>query len=205
VFQKPLLHGLDLSLYSLTKYVGGHSDLIGGAVVGSARAVAPVRTLRSAMGTQLDPHSCWMLGRSLETLGLRVGRASETARKVAAFLEEHPRITAVHALFRLPEGTVARRVFERQCTGGGSTFSVEVAGGQPAAFRLLNALRIFKLAVSLGGTESLASHPGSTTHSGVDPAVRKRMGVTEGLVRFSIGVEHEDDLVADLAQALNQT
>jgi methionine-gamma-lyase len=204
VFQKPLSHGLDLSLYSLTKYVGGHSDLIGGAVVGSARAVAPVRTLRRAMGTQLDPHSCWMLGRSLETLGLRVGRAAETARKVAAFLEEHPRITAVHALFRLPEGTAARRVFERQCTGGGSTFSVEVAGGQPAAFRLLNALRIFKLAVSLGGTESLASHPASTTHSGVDPAVRKRMGVTEGLVRFSIGVEHEDDLVADLAQALDQ-
>jgi methionine-gamma-lyase len=204
IYQRPLAHGIDLSLYSLTKYVGGHSDLIGGAVVGPARLVGPIRSLRSAIGTQLDPHSCWMLGRSLETLGLRFGRAAETARKVAGFLEEHPRIVRVHSLLHLPEGSRARRVFEAQCTGAGSTFSVEIEGGQEAAFRVLNALRIFKLAVSLGGTESLASHPASTTHSGVEPATRDRIGITEGLVRFSIGVEHEDDLIADLAQALDR-
>jgi methionine-gamma-lyase len=204
VFQKPLAHGIDLSLYSLTKYVGGHSDLIAGAVIGSAAMLRPIRTLRSAMGTQLDPHTCWMLGRSLETLGLRMGRAAESARTIAAYLEEHPRITSVHALNHLAPGSPAQRVFEAQCTGGGSTFSVEIEGGQAGAFRLLNALRIFKLAVSLGGTESLASHPASTTHSGVDRATRQRIGVTEGLVRFSIGVEHPDDLIADLAQALDQ-
>ena len=205
VFQQPLGHGIDLSLYSLTKYVGGHSDLIAGAVVGSAAMLAPIRTLRSAMGTQLDPHTCWMLGRSLETLGLRMNRAAESARAIAAFLEDHERITAVHALNHLLPGSPAHRVFEAQCTGGGSTFSVEVAGGEAGAFRLLNGLRIFKLAVSLGGTESLASHPASTTHSGVDRETRQRIGVTDGLVRFSIGVEHPDDLIADLAQALDRT
>ena len=204
VFQKPLAHGIDLSLYSLTKYVGGHSDLIAGAAVGAVRLIAPIRALRSAIGTQLDPHSCWMLGRSLETLGLRMGRAERSARSVAAFLSDHPHVAAVHSLFNLKQGSPAQRVFDAQCTGGGSTFSVEIEGGQPAAFRLLNALEIFKLAVSLGGTESLASHPASTTHSGVDQATRERIGVTDGLVRFSIGVEHEDDLIADLAQALDR-
>jgi methionine-gamma-lyase len=204
IYQRPLAHGIDLSLYSLTKYVGGHSDLIAGAVLGRASLVGPIRSLRSAIGTQLDPHSCWMLGRSLETLGLRFGRATETARKVAGFLEGHPRITRVHSLLHLPEGSPAKRVFEAQCTGAGSTFSVEIEGRQEAAFRVLNALRIFKLAVSLGGTESLASHPASTTHSGVDPATRERIGITPALIRFSIGVEHEDDLIADLAQALDQ-
>lgn len=204
VFQKPLAQGIDLSLYSLTKYVGGHSDLIAGAAVGAARVIAPIRALRSAIGTQLDPHSCWMLGRSLETLGLRMARAANSACSVVTFLADHPRVRTVHSLSGLKEGSPAQRVFEAQCTGGGSTFSIEVDGGQPAAFRLLNALEIFKLAVSLGGTESLACHPATTTHSGVDPATRHRIGVTDGLVRFSIGVEHEDDLIADLAQALHR-
>jgi len=202
IHQKPLAHGIDVSLYSLTKYVGGHSDLIAGAAIGSARAIAPLRTLRSAMGTQLDPHSCWMLGRSLETLSLRVNQAARSARTVAAFLRTHPKVEAVHTLADLPPDDRVGRVFDRQCTGPGSTFSIEVEGGQPAAFRLLNALRIFKLAVSLGGTESLVCHPASTTHSGIDAATRERIGVTESLIRFSIGVEHEDDLIADLSQAL---
>jgi methionine-gamma-lyase len=201
VYQKPLAHGIDISVYSLTKYVGGHSDLIAGAAIGSKAALKPIRTLRSAIGTQLDPHSCWMLGRSLETLALRMACATQNATKVAEFLRGHPKVEAVHTLFNLPEGTPARTVYDRQCTGGGSTFSIEVRGGQEAAFRLLNALRIFKLAVSLGGTESLASHPASTTHSGIPPEVRARIGVSEGLIRFSIGIEHPDDLIADLVQA----
>jgi methionine-gamma-lyase len=112
-------------------------------------------------------------------------------------------VSAVHALFGLPIGSQRRKVFDAQCTGGGSTFSVEIHGGQAAAFRLLNALQIFKLAVSLGGTESLASHPATTTHSGVSAETRARIGVSDGLIRFSIGIEHPDDLIADLSQALS--
>jgi methionine-gamma-lyase len=202
VFQKPLAHGVDISLYSLTKYVGGHSDLIAGAAIGSRARIRPVRLLRGAIGTQLDPHSCWMLGRSLETLSLRMREAARNAQAVAEFLAAHPRIRRVHALGALPAGSAERAVYERQCTAGGSTFSIELDGGEREAFRVLNALRIFRLAVSLGGTESLASHPATTTHSGVPAEVRAREGITDGLIRLSIGIEHADDLIADLAQAL---
>ncbi len=203
VFQKPLEHGADLSVYSLTKYVGGHSDLVGGAVTGAHRHVQPIRLLRGAIGTQLDPHSCWMVGRSLETLSLRMREAARNAQVVAGFLVKHPKVNRVHSLDFLAEGSEARQVYQTQCTGPGSTFSLDIRGGEAAAFRMLNALRIFKLAVSLGGTESLASHPASTTHSGVPLEVRERLAVTDGLVRLSIGIEHPDDLIADLAQALD--
>ena len=202
VFQRPLAHGADLSLYSLTKYVGGHSDLIAGAALGSRAVMKPVRLLRGAIGTQLDPHSCWMLGRSLETVGIRMERADRNARAVAEFLRDHAKATKVHYLpFNSPDSAAAR-VFAAQSTGAGSTFSFDISGGQAAAFRFLNALQIFKLAVSLGGTESLASLPASMTHSGVPVEVRERMGVLESTIRLSIGIEHPDDLVADLAQAL---
>jgi methionine-gamma-lyase len=202
VYQKPLKHGADVSVYSLTKYVGGHSDLIAGAAIGSNSVLKPIRALRSAIGTQLDPHSCWMLGRSLETLALRMACATRNAEIVADYLRNQPQVKAAHTLFHLPAGSPKRSVFDTQCSGGGSTFSIELRGGQAAAFRLLNSLRIFKLAVSLGGTESLASHPASTTHSGVPPETRERIGVTEGMIRFSIGIEHPDDLIADLSQAM---
>jgi methionine-gamma-lyase len=202
VFQRPMQHGVDLVIYSLTKYVGGHSDLIAGAVLGNRDKLRAVRLLRGAIGTQLDPHSCWMLGRSLETLTLRMHAAARSAQSAAAYLADHPAVTKVYSLGHATAGTPQRQVYDRQCTGPGSTFSIEIRGGQPEAFRVLNALRIFKLAVSLGGTESLASHPASTTHSGVPAAIRQRLGVTDGLIRLSIGVEHEDDLIADLAQAL---
>jgi methionine-gamma-lyase len=202
VFQSPLQHGVDLVIYSLTKYVGGHSDLIAGAVLGSREQLRSIRLLRGAIGTQLDPHSCWMLGRSLETLTLRMHAAARNAEAVATFLQDHPAVTKVHFLGHDAPGSPARRIYDRQCSGPGSTFAIEIAGGQPEAFRVLNALRIFKLAVSLGGTESLASHPASTTHSGVPVEVRRRIGVSDGLIRLSIGIEHADDLIADLAQAL---
>ena len=143
-----------------------------------------------------------MLGLSLATLALRMHAAERHARQVSDWLAAQPAIAAVHALGRDDAGAEARRVHAAQCSGMGSTFSVVLRGGQPAAFRFLNALRIFKLAVSLGGTESLASHPASTTHSGVPAELRQRIGVVDGLVRLSIGIEHPDDLVADLAQAL---
>jgi methionine-gamma-lyase len=202
VFQRPLAHGADLSLYSLTKYVGGHSDLIAGAALGSRDVMRPVRALRGAIGTQLDPHSCWMLGRSLETLSIRMERADRNARAVAGFLREHAKVAKVHYLPFNPPDSAAARIAAAQTTGAGSTFSFDIAGGQEAAFRFLNALQIFKLAVSLGGTESLASLPASMTHSGVPVGVRERMGILESTIRLSIGIEHPDDLVADLAQAL---
>jgi methionine-gamma-lyase len=203
LFQRPIRHGADISLYSLTKYVGGHSDLIAGAALGSREHMRQVRLLRSAIGTQLDPHSCWMIGRSLETLSLRMSAANRNAEIVAGFLAGHPQVTKVHHLASLPEGSEARRVYEAQCEAPGSTFSFDVRGGEAEAFRVLNALQVFKLAVSLGGTESLTCHPASTTHSGVPKETRDRLGVSDATIRVSIGIEHADDLVADLAQALD--
>ncbi|MBI2739143.1 MAG: cystathionine gamma-synthase family protein [Rhodospirillales bacterium] len=202
VFQRPLAHGADVSVYSLTKYVGGHSDLIAGAALGSKATIAPIKALRGSVGTQLDPHSCWMLGRSLETLGLRMERANSNAKLVAEYLRDHPKVDKVHYLDFLEEGSPAQAVFARQCTGPGSTFSFDVKGGQKEAFAFLNALQVFKLAVSLGGTESLASHPAAMTHSGVPAEVRDRIGVLDTTIRLSVGIEHPDDLIADLTQAL---
>lgn len=204
VFQRPLEHGIDVSLYSLTKYVGGHSDLIAGAVMGSKAVTKPIKALRGAIGTQLDPHSCWMLGRSLETLSIRMEKANDNARIVADFLAEHLKVKRVAYLPYLGEDTPAGKTFATQSTGAGSTFAFDIKGGEAAAFAFLNALQIFKLAVSLGGTESLASHPAVMTHSGVPLEVRQRIGVLDSTIRLSIGVEHPDDLIADLAQALSQ-
>jgi methionine-gamma-lyase len=205
VFQHPLAHGADVSVYSLTKYVGGHSDLIAGATLGAKAVIGPIKALRGSVGTQLDPHSCWMLGRSLETLGLRMERANSNARLVAEFLRDHPKVDKVHYLAFLEQGSPARTVFDRQCTGAGSTFSFDIKGGEHQAFAFLNALQVFKLAVSLGGTESLASHPAAMTHSGVPADVRDRIGVLDTTIRLSVGIEHPDDLIADLAQALTAT
>lgn len=203
VFQRPIEHGADISLYSLTKYVGGHSDLIAGAALGSRALIKQVKALRGAIGTQLDPHSCWMLGRSLETLQIRMERADSNAKAVADFLKQHPKVETIHYLPYSDPGSAVGRTFAAQCSGAGSTFSFDIQGGQPASFRFLNALKIFKLAVSLGGTESLASHPATMTHSGVPAEVRQRIGVLDATIRLSIGIEHPDDLIADLTLALD--
>ncbi|MXV45048.1 cystathionine gamma-synthase family protein [Saccharibacter sp. 17.LH.SD] len=203
VYQHPLEHGADLSVYSLTKYVGGHSDLVAGAVIGSLERMKSIRQLRGAIGTHLDPHSCWMLGRSLETLGLRMERAAANAERVAHYLKNHAKVTEVHYPPFFDENSPQGKVYRAQCSGAGSTFSFDIDGGQEAAFKFLNALQLMKLAVSLGGTESLASHPASTTHSGVPLEVRDRIGVTDATIRLSIGVEHIDDLLVDVEQALD--
>ena len=202
LFQKPLVHGADVSVYSLTKYVGGHSDLIAGAALGSKAAMKPIRTLRSAIGTQLDAFPCWMIARSLETLSLRMNAGTRNGQIVADFLKSHPAVSRVDHLSFLAEGSPERRVYEAQCDAPGSTLAFHIVGGEAEAFRVLNALKIIKLAVSLGGTESLVCHPASTTHSGVPKAVRDHIGVTDSTIRLSVGIEHPDDLVADLAQAL---
>lgn len=200
--QTPSEHGVDLTLYSLTKYVGGHSDLTAGGVMGSSELIARIRALRMALGTNPDPHTCWLLLRSLETVKIRMERAFETAKVCAAFLRDHPKVERVRYLGFLEPGSRDAQVYDRQCKGAGSTFSFEVRGGQAAAFKLLDSLKVIKLAVSLGGSESLMCHPGSTTHSGLTPELQERLGFTPGLLRLSVGLEHPDDLVADLEQAL---
>ena len=187
---------------SLTKYVGGHSDLIAGGCSGSAEALEPIRGMRTILGTMCDPNTGWLLMRSLETLKLRMTAAAEGARKVADFLRGHQRIAAVWYLGFLPKDHPDRPVFERQCDGAGSTFSFEVKGGEAEAFAVLDRLEVIKLAVSLGGTETLASHPAAMTHSDIAPDEQIRLGITPALIRLSVGIENPDDLIADLDQAL---
>jgi methionine-gamma-lyase len=204
VFQKPLRHGTDIVIYSLTKYVGGHSDLVAGAALGSKAVLRSIRQLRGAIGTQLDPHSCWMLARSLETLTLRMTQACRNAESVARFLAAHPSVTRVYHPSLLAEDDPSRAVFVRQSTGAGSTFSFDVKGGRAEAFAALNRLQVIRLAVSLGGTESLACHPASTVHSGVPVETRERLGISDATIRISVGIEHVDDIIADLTHSLAQ-
>ncbi len=203
IFSTPLAHGADIVVMSLTKYVGGHSDLIAGGCSGAKAMLAPVRRMRSTLGTMCDPHTAWLLMRSLETLKLRMEAGAAGARKVAEFLRDHPKIDNVWYLDFLPADHPDRPLHERQNTSAGSTFSFEVKGGEKAAFALLDRLQVIKLAVSLGGTETLASHPAAMTHSGMDKKELKRFSITPSLIRISIGVENAEDLVADLAQALD--
>jgi methionine-gamma-lyase len=202
LWQSPLALGADLCLTSLTKYVGGHSDLIAGSASGDASWIGQVAVFRTILGTMTDPHTAWLLLRSLETLKLRMDAAELGARKVAAYLRTHKRVKSVWYLPFLPDNHPDRALFESQCKSAGSTFSFEIVGGEAEAFAFLNNLQVIKLAVSLGGTETLASHPAAMTHSDVPPDERKRLGITESLVRLSIGVENPDDLIADLEQAL---
>jgi methionine-gamma-lyase len=203
VYSQPLLHGADIVVMSLTKYVGGHSDLISGGASGSKAMLAPVRRMRSTLGTMGDTHTAWLLMRSLETLKLRMDAGARGAAKVAEFLRDHPKIDNVWYLDFLPADHPDRAIHERQNTSAGSTFSFEVKGGEAAAFRLLDKLQIIKLAVSLGGTETLASHPAAMTHSGMPAEELAKYSITPGLIRISIGIEDPDDLIADLAQALD--
>ena len=202
IFQHPIGEGIDLSVYSLSKYVGGHSDLVAGGVTGSAALVGRLKATRGAFGSQLDPHSSWMIARSMETLVLRMRRAAASASRVAHWLADNPirKLRVLHP--QLNADPAYQAVYRRQCSGAGSTFSIVLDGGRDTAFAFINALALFKSAVSLGGTESLVCHPASTTHSGVPAEVRAQVGVSEGLVRMSIGLEHEDDLIADLENAL---
>ena len=203
IFQQPLQHGADIIVYSLTKYVGGHSDLVAGGVIGRALDLVPIKKIRSAFGMQLDPHSSWMLGRSLETLHLRMERASNSAAKIARWLHDQTKVDEVYHPDLIDHGSY-QRVYRRTAKDGGSTFSFTLKSGQEGAFRFLNDLHLFTLAVSLGGTESLISHPASTTHSGVAKEIRDKVGVTDSLIRVSVGLENPDDLIADLAEALEK-
>jgi len=203
LWQRPLAHGADFVVYSLTKYVGGHSDLIAGACLGKEHVIAPVRGMRTILGTISDPHTCWLLMRSLETMKLRMTGAMKNARYVAEFLADHPKVKTVQYLGFLSQGDPQYDLYLRQCHSPGSTFSFEIHGGEAEAFRLLNRLQVVKLAVSLGGTETLMEHPATMTHSDIPPDRQAEMGITPSMVRISVGLEHPTDIIADLAQALD--
>ncbi len=201
LWARPIDQGADLVVYSLTKYVGGHSDLVAGSVSGAKKWLTPIRMLRNTMGGIADPNTAWMLLRSLETVELRMARAGENAAKVCAWLKDHPKVAGLGYLGMIDDPR-QQDIYNRHCTGAGSTFSLLLKGGEAECFRFLDALRIAKLAVSLGGTETLASHPASMTHLSVPDERKAALGITDNLVRISIGIEAADDLIADFEQAL---
>jgi methionine-gamma-lyase len=205
VWAQPLKQGADLVVYSLTKYAGGHSDLVAGGVLGTKAHINTIRMMRNTIGTICDPHTAWMLLRSLETLELRMTRAGENAVKVCNFLNNHPKVEKVGYLGFLEQQGDARQadIYRRHCTGAGSTFSLYLKGGEKEAFAFLDTLKIAKLAVSLGGTETLASAPAAMTHLSVPDERKQALGITDNLVRISIGVEDADDLIADFEAALD--
>jgi len=204
MLQNPLALGADLCMTSLTKYCGGHSDLLAGGVSGRAELIGPLRSLRTWLGAPMDAHTAWLLLRSFETLPLRTQRAGDNALAVGRFLAAHPKVAGVTFIGLAEPGSPEHALMQRQARGGGSTFSFRIKGGEAAAFRLLDALRLLRLAVSLGGSETLICHPASTTHYPVARGRLAEAGVTEATLRLSVGLEHPDDLIADLAQALDQ-
>lgn len=204
VWQHPLKLGADLVLYSATKYIGGHSDVIAGACLGSKAVMAPVRALRTFLGSMAGPWTGWLLMRSLETLKVRMDQQAANAAKVADFLRDHPAVEKVYYLGHLTEADGRQyEIFKRQCLTGGAMLSFHVKGGEAEAFRFLNKLKLVHLAVSLGSTESLAEHPATMTHADVDADLKAAMGISPSLIRLSVGVEHYADLIADLEQALS--
>jgi methionine-gamma-lyase len=200
--QRPIEHGVDFCITSLTKYCGGHSDLLAGSVSGRKDLIDNLRMLRTTWGNHLDPFTSWLVLRSLESVAVRTERAMSNARGVAEFLRGHPKVAGVTYLGFLEEGTRSRAVYDRQCKAAGSTFSFHLHGNEAEAFRMLDKLRLLKLAVSLGGSETLICHSASTTHFALTPEQRLAGGITDGTIRLSVGLEHVDDLIADLAQAL---
>ncbi len=202
VWCAPLKLGADLVVYSATKFIGGHSDLIAGAVMSKGGLMTRIKVLRTFLGNMVSPHTAWLMLRSLETLKIRMERQAQNASEVAAFLENHPAVEKVYYLGLIPENSKAYAIYKKQYNSPGAMISFDIKGGEKEAFQFLNKLKLIKLAVSLGSTESLAQHPATMTHCALEPEQKKRMGVTEKLVRISIGVEDAKDIIWDMEQAL---
>ncbi len=200
VNQSPLDHGADLVVHSATKYLGGHSDLTAGAVMGSEALIAPIRGWRRNLGQIIAPEVGALLARSLTTLVVRVRAHNENAERVARFLAGHPRVVSVRhpALLEGPEAAL----IARQMRGGGGMVSFVFAGDATATAAMVDRLRLFAIAPSLGGVESLVTQPVTTTHHQMAAAERTRRGIVDGLVRLSVGLEDAEDLIADLGEAL---
>lgn len=205
VFQRPADFGADVVVYSATKFIGGHSDLVAGVVTGRLEVMKRILEMRTILGTMTTPFNGWLLLRSLETVSARMRRQAKSARSLANVLAEHPRVTRVLYSGQLEPESRQHAIFHRQCTGTGSLLSFEVEGGETAAFGILNRFEVVRLAVSLGGTESLVEHPMRMTHADVAPDELEAYGVTPGLIRLSVGMEHLSDLKRDLRWALEET
>ncbi len=197
---RPIALGLDLAIHSATKYLGGHADLTGGAIAGPRAVVEPIARTRKLLGGILAPHDAWLLERSLKTLPLRMERHNRNGQIVAEFLSEHPAVAAVHypGLPNHPGHAIAKR----QMKGFGGVVAFEAKGGLTAAKRFADRLTTAKLAPSLGGVDTLVSHPIYTSHARLSPDERRRRGIPDGLVRVALGIEDADDLVADFSRAL---
>ena len=205
IWQHPLKHGADLVLYSATKYIGGHSDVIAGACLGSKELMQRVKGLRTFLGNMASPNSGWLLLRSLETLKVRMDTQAINAEKVADYLNKHPLVEKVYYLGNLsPKDGAQFNIKNKQCLSNGGMISFDVKGAEKDAFRFLNSLKLIKLAVSLGGTESLAEHPATMTHVDLDPALKTKLSISEKMVRLSIGVEFYKDIIYDIEQALSK-
>jgi len=199
---QPLALGADVALHSVTKYLGGHNDVLGGAIVGSKDVIGRIRPMHQTLGTIMDAHCAYLLIRGLKTLAIRVARHNENAQRVAEFLEAQERVTRVYypGLASHPQHDLAAR----QMTGFGGVVSFDVGASQEDTFRFIEALKIPYLGPSLGGVESLVYHPASLTFDRYTPEERAAIGITDTLVRLAIGIEDADDLIADLDQALGQ-
>ncbi len=200
VNQRPLEFGIDLVMHSGTKYFGGHADLLCGIIAGSRELLDRIRDSRTTLGGIMDPHAAWLLLRGIKTLAVRVQRQNENALRVAQFLAQHPNVRRVH--YPMLEGHPDRALAVEQMHGGGGVVSFEVDGSGGDARRLSEALNLFTLAPSLGGVESLVSIPVLSSHMMISAEHRMKMGVTEQMLRLSVGIENSDDLIADLEQAL---
>jgi methionine-gamma-lyase len=200
--QKPLDLGADVVLHSVTKFINGHADVVGGILV--AKDPSIYKLLRSVMvnfGCNMDPHQAFLVLRGLRTLGVRIERAQRNALEIARWLETQPEVQTVRyvGLESHPQHELAKR----QMRGFGSMISFELKGGMEAGRRLMNAVKVATLAVSLGGVETLIEHPASMTHASISPEDRRAAGFSDGLVRYSVGIEDVEDLIADLRQALD--
>lgn len=203
LWQHPLHHGADFVLYSATKYIGGHSDVIAGACLGSKELIKRVKGLRTFLGNMASPNTGWLLLRSLETLKVRMDTQAYNANKIAEFLNTHPLIEKVYFPGNLTEQDGEQyKIKQRQCHTNGGMISFDVRGTEKEAFKFLNSLKLIKLAVSLGSTESLAEHPATMTHIDVDFALKQKLSITEKMVRLSVGVENYEDIIYDISQAL---
>jgi cystathionine beta-lyase/cystathionine gamma-synthase len=198
--QRPIDFGIDLVMHSGTKYLGGHADLMCGVVAGRQDLMAKIKETRSTLGGVMDPHAAWLLLRGIKTLAVRVHRQNENALRVAQFLAQHPKVRRVHYPFL--EGHPHRALAMEQMHGGGGMVSFEVEGTGDDARRTTEAMELFTLAPSLGGVESLVSIPVLSSHIMISAEQRQKMGVTEQMIRLSVGIENADDLIADLEQAL---
>lgn len=204
LWQHPLKHGADFVLYSATKYIGGHSDVIAGACLGSKKLIERVKVLRTFLGSMAGPWTGWLLLRSLETLKARMDIQAFNAEKVADFLNRHEKVEKVYYLGNLSQSDGEQyKIFKRQCLSSGAMISFDIIGGEKQAFQFLNSLKLIKLAVSLGGTESLAEHPATMTHVDIGEDHKKEFSITDKMIRLSIGVEHYNDIIWDINQALS--